>query len=95
MRRIIDRAHDLARKLISENRPKLDHLAKTLLEIETLEGDALLALMAAPVPEAGETPSVEASPPPAATPPAPPSEPERREEEKPKGRPRPGLAWGG
>ena len=95
VRRIIDRAHDLARKLISENRPKLDHLAKTLLEIETLEGDALLALMAAPVPEAGETPSVEASPPPAATPPAPPSEPERREEEKPKGRPRPGLAWGG
>ena len=95
VRRIIDRAHDLARKLISENRAKLDHLAKTLLEIETLEGDALLALMAAPVPEAGETPSVEASPPPAATPPAPPSEPERREEEKPKGRPRPGLAWGG
>jgi len=95
VRRIIDRAHDLARKLISENRPKLDHLAKTLLEIETLEGDALLALMAAPVPEAGDTPSVEASPPPAATPPAPPSEPERREEEKPKGRPRPGLAWGG
>ena len=97
VRRIIDRAHDLARTIIREHRPKLDHLATTLLEIETLEGDALLALMAAPVPADGEAalPATEAAPP-AATPPAPPSEPEKREDEqKPKGRPRPGLAWGG
>ena len=54
-----------------ENRAKLDHLAQTLLEIETLEGDALLALMASPVPKDGEPPPpAEARPPPAPTPPA-------------------------
>jgi len=47
VRRIIDHAHELARTLIRDNRAKLDHLARTLLEIETLEGDQLLALMAA------------------------------------------------
>jgi cell division protease FtsH len=93
VRRIIDRAHDLARKLIRDNRAKLDHLAKTLLEVETLEGDALLALMAAPT-DGDSPPAVEAAPPPAPTPPPPPIEPEKREDEAPKGRPRPGLAWG-
>jgi cell division protease FtsH len=48
VRRIIDHAHDLARKIISENRNKLDHLARTLMEIETLEGEALIALLARP-----------------------------------------------
>ena len=36
--------------IIREHRDKLEHLAKTLLEVETLEGDALLTLMAAPIP---------------------------------------------
>ena len=48
VRRIVDHAHTLARTIIREHRAKLDHLARTLLEVETLEGDQLLALMAAP-----------------------------------------------
>jgi cell division protease FtsH len=94
VRRIIDHAHELARTLIRDNRDKLNHLARTLLEIETLEGDQLLALMAAPTdgtePPAATEPAV---PPPAPTAP-PATEPDRREDEAPKGRPRPGLAWG-
>ncbi len=94
VRRIVDRAHEIARTLIRENRSKLEHLAKTLLEVETLEGDALLNLMAAPIPNDDDTPPA-ADLPAAPTPPAPPSTPERREEEEsPRGRPRPGLAWG-
>ncbi len=47
--RIIDRAHERARRILSENRSKLDQLARKLMEIETLEGDALNALMMAPI----------------------------------------------
>jgi cell division protease FtsH len=96
VRRIIEHAHDLARKIIRENRAKLDHLAKTLLEIETLEGDQLLALMAAPIPEdGGEPPAAVAPTPPPPPEPSPPVEPEKREDDVPQqGRPRPGLAWG-
>jgi cell division protease FtsH len=94
VRRLIDHAHDLARKIVNENRAKLDQLATKLMEVETMEGDVLLALMASPV-DGSEAPPVEpaAPPPPAPTLP-PPSEPEKREDEAPKGRPRPGLAWG-
>jgi cell division protease FtsH len=94
VRRLIDHAHDLARKLVTENRAKLDQLARKLLEVETLEGDALLALMASPIDGSGEPPAETAAPPPPAPTPPPPSEPEKREDEAPKGRPRPGLAWG-
>jgi cell division protease FtsH len=90
VRHIIDRAQELARRLISENRAKLDQLAHKLMEVETLEGENLLALMAS-------SPDQDSSPPataPTLPPPAPPAEPERREDEAPKGRPRPGLAWG-
>jgi cell division protease FtsH len=95
VRRIIEHAHDLARKIIREHRSKLDHLAKTLIEIETLEGDQLLALMAAPVPDDLDNPPAVAAPPPPPEPTAP-VEPEKREEdeETPRPRPRPGLAWG-
>ena len=48
VRRIIDKAHERARNLISENLPKLHQLAQKLLEVETLEGTALLTLMAGP-----------------------------------------------
>ncbi len=90
VRRIIDRAHGLARTIIRENRAKLDHLARKLMEVETLEGDQLLALMAS---SNDESPTVE--PPAAPTPPAPPapSEPEQRDD-APRPQPRPGLAWG-
>jgi cell division protease FtsH len=51
VRHLIDRAHDLARSIIRENRAKLEHLARTLLQVESLEGDALADIMAAPVQE--------------------------------------------
>ena len=95
VRQIIDHAHKLARQIITENRPKLDHLAHKLMEVESLEGDALLALMAAP-----EDGTVESAEPPAAAPPSPSVEPDRKaEDDAAKGdtprQPRPGLAWGG
>jgi cell division protease FtsH len=94
VRRIIEAAHAKARQIIRDNRAKLDHLARKLLEVETLEGDALLAFMASPT-DAEEPPAAPAEPVPPA-PDTPPSlEPDTRpEDESPKGRPRPGLAWG-
>jgi cell division protease FtsH len=88
VRRIIDKAHDLARQIIREYRAKLDQLARKLIEVETLEGDQLMALMAGPTDQ--EPPSEEPATPP--TPPTP-TEPEPREE-GPRPQPRPGLAWG-
>jgi cell division protease FtsH len=92
VRRIIDRAHDIARQTLRDNRAKLDQLAHKLMEVETLEGEQLALLMESPTdgqaPPAVDTP---ATPPPT----TPPTEPETRpEEEPPRGRPRPGLAWG-
>ncbi len=49
VRRLVDKAHEVARTLIRENLPKLHELARRLLEVETLEGDALTRLMGAPV----------------------------------------------
>ncbi|HEX5368624.1 MAG TPA: ATP-dependent zinc metalloprotease FtsH [Dehalococcoidia bacterium] len=93
VRRIIENAHALARQIIRDNRTKLDHLAKRLMEVETLEGDALLAFMASPSDSDEEPPAAQE---PVAPPPPPPStEPDSREDEQPRGRPRPGLAWGG
>ena len=46
VRRIIDTAHENARKLVSENREHLDRIAAALLERETISGadiDLLLA----------------------------------------------------
>jgi len=91
VRRIIDKAHDLARDILRENRAKLDQLAKKLIEVETLEGEQLIGLLEGPLDE--DVPAAEQPPPPAPTPP-PPVEPEVRPDEAPKGRPRPGLAWG-
>jgi cell division protease FtsH len=90
VRRIIDRAHELARSILRENRSKLEQLAQKLLEVETLEGEPLLALMQAPT-DGEQAVEEEPAPPPS---PPPPPEPETRPEERPKGRPRPGLAWG-
>ena len=98
VRRIIAGAQNLARTIIRDNRAKLNHLATTLLEVETLEGDQLLALMAAPIPgeDGGDDapPSVEPVQPPPPAPVAPPSSDDRHEDEVPRARPRPGLAWG-
>jgi cell division protease FtsH len=89
VRRIIDEAHTVARKIITENLDKLDRLAMRLIEDETIEGDQLLSVLS------GKPPT-----PPALTPPAP-SEPpgaeaipDEREQPKPRTTPKPGLAWG-
>jgi cell division protease FtsH len=95
VREIIDRAHEVARTIVRENRPKLDQLATKLLEVETLEGEELLTLMASSIGADGEEPPSApepATPPEAPTPP--PVEPEMRPDEPPRGTPRPGLAWG-
>ncbi|WP_022661589.1 ATP-dependent zinc metalloprotease FtsH [Paucidesulfovibrio longus] len=45
VRRIIDEAHEIARKLISENRESLDKIAEALLERETISGKDIDLLM--------------------------------------------------
>jgi cell division protease FtsH len=90
VRRLIDEAHNLARKIITENLDKLDRLATRLIEDETLEGEQLMAVLS------GQPPAA----PPAA--PAAPSEPpnaevapeDQPEAPKPRANPKPGLAWG-
>ena len=94
MREIIDRAHEVARTIIRDNRAKLDQLAKRLLEVETLEGEELLALMASPVGTGDEEPPAAEPAIPPAPPTPPPAEPEMQPDEPPRGTPRPGLAWG-
>jgi len=90
VRRIIDGAYQTARHMLSDNRAKLDQLAKHLIEEETIEGEALEALFNAPV-EGEPTPAAD-EPPPGA---------ERKPEEKETrpeplvAPPKPGLAWGG
>jgi cell division protease FtsH len=51
VRRIVDEAYQSARKVLVENRAKLDQIAKHLIEVETIEGEALETLFAAPVDE--------------------------------------------
>jgi len=92
VRRIIDRAHDLARTIIRENRAKLDQMARKLIEVESIEGDALIKLMEAPVDQ--DPPMDEPAVPPA-TPSPPPYEPDQKSgDDAPRPNPRPGLAWG-
>jgi cell division protease FtsH len=90
VRRIIDEAHNVARKIITENLDKLDRLATRLIEDETLEGDNLMAILsgrppaqppAATPPEANEPPNAEPAP-------------EERDQPQPRTNPKPGLAWG-
>ncbi len=45
VRRIIEKAHELARKVMRENRDKLDRLATALLERETLDSEEIRACM--------------------------------------------------
>jgi cell division protease FtsH len=88
VRRIVDRAYQSGRKVLVENRAKLDQIAKHLIEVETIEGEALAALFAAPVDEepviAERQPEEEAKP--------------KKKEARPEpiiAPPKPGLAWGG
>jgi cell division protease FtsH len=88
VRRIVDRAYQSARKVLVEKRAKLDQIAKHLIEVETIEGEALAALFAAPVDE--EPSTAERQP-----------EEEPKKEKKKEARPepiiappKPDLAWG-
>ncbi len=94
LREIIDRARDRARTILRRNREQLDLLATRLMEVETLEGDDLRAILAWQPGDAIPKPT---PPPPAPdpTPPAPPSETTSEEEREPLMPPKPGLAWGG
>jgi cell division protease FtsH len=97
VRRIIDEAHARCRTVIAEHREALDRLAARLMEVETVEGDDLLAVLGPaegrPLPGELETMSthsssgvaVQEAPPPSA-------EADEEEDEAPQGRP--GLAWG-
>ncbi|WP_225973710.1 ATP-dependent zinc metalloprotease FtsH [Dehalogenimonas formicexedens] len=51
VRVILENAHDTARKILSENRPRLDHLAGILLTKETLEGPELEKAFTEPITE--------------------------------------------
>ena len=47
VRRIIDTAYANAKELLTDHKPKLDQIVRTLLEEETLEGEELVKLLAA------------------------------------------------
>jgi len=63
IRRIVDQQYQFARKLIEDNRDKVEAMAKALLEWETLDSDQISDIMEGRPPR----------PPKPATPPAPPS----------------------
>ena len=95
LREIIDRARDRARMILRRNREQLDLMATRLMEVETLEGDDLRAILAWQPGDAIPKPT----PPPPATDPTPPppsaSDGEPSEERERSCLPKPGLAWGG
>ncbi|MYB22270.1 MAG: ATP-dependent zinc metalloprotease FtsH [Chloroflexi bacterium] len=95
LREIIDRARDRARTILRRNREQLDLLATRLMEVETLEGDDLRAILAWQPGDAIPEPT---PPPPAPDPTPPPAAPpssEADDEREPLMPPKPGLAWGG
>jgi len=87
VRRIVDSAYQSARKVLAERRAKLDQIAKHLIEVETVDGEALAALFAAPVDEEPITAETQ--------PEEEPKPKERGARSKPIiAPPKPGLAWG-
>jgi cell division protease FtsH len=81
VRRIVDGAYETSRKTLTENRDKLEQVVKVLLEEETIEGEALQAILGAQTgketeelvkaektPTASETPDESAKKPPAQQP---------------------------
>jgi cell division protease FtsH len=92
VRRIIDHAYHAAKKILTDNRAKLDQIARKLIEVETIEGEDLMTLFNAPpdvdVPIGEEKPPTPE--PPTTTEGEPPAE-----ETSPQPKLKPGLAWGG
>src|SRR5437867_4502736 len=64
IRRIIDQQYRLARKLIEENRDKVEAMAKALLELETLDADQIGDIMAGKAPRAPKPAGSQAAKPP-------------------------------
>jgi cell division protease FtsH len=73
IRRIIDEQYALARKLLEENRDKVEVMARTLLEWETIDAEQIDDIMAGKPPRPPKEPQPKASsdadtPPPDAAP---------------------------
>jgi cell division protease FtsH len=64
IRRIIDAQYGLARKLIEENRDKIEVMAKALLEWETIDSDQIGDIMAGRAPRPPKPTKVTSPPPP-------------------------------
>jgi len=86
VRQVIDKAYHSAKKLIIEHRDKLDLIVKTLLEEETIEGDALAAVLSGGA-GAAKSPSEDQAPPAAV------ESDEPQPKTAPPSPPKPGLAW--
>ena len=61
IRKIIDQQYAVARKLIEDNRDKVEAMAKALLELETLDSDQIGDIMSGKPPR---PPRASSSPPP-------------------------------
>jgi cell division protease FtsH len=62
IRRIIDEQYKLARRLLEDNRDKVEAMAKALLEWETLDSDQLNDIMAGLPPRAPKVPAASGAP---------------------------------
>jgi cell division protease FtsH len=63
VRRIVAEAYEQARNVLTQNRDKLELIAQTLLEIETLDREAFVALMEGEGAQSGETAPANDAPP--------------------------------
>jgi cell division protease FtsH len=52
--KIIQQAHEVAQKILTENKPRLIHIAEKLIAQETLEGEELESVLSEPVPPPSE-----------------------------------------
>ena len=68
VREIIDAEHRRANQILTEQREKLDLIARRLLEVETLEAEEFVALIEGTEPPAPSTPNAPASRPPVSEP---------------------------
>ena len=71
LRRIIDQQYQVARKIIEDNRAKVEKMAKTLLEWETMDADQLKDIMEGREPRPPKPVTTATSVPPKDPPPSP------------------------
>ena len=96
VRRLIDKAYQTAKQVLTEHKAKLEELVEFILEEETIEGDTLTEFLAAPVGQARKSGSDEppSGEPPSEEPKEEPDAPEESESPKPQLGGEPGLAYG-